>query len=249
MPPPRPLSSLKLGKAPNRRLRGFDRGVSAQSAVTMPRNLWVPIEEDAGCWQAPCRPLPGRSEMAACGRANRVGCEHKCPPGLATECEVLKIRWSASRPFQIGARFVTGPIERLGRRGVKASMDCVRTVLCSLLPALWVLAVGHCLADPVSGCPEGCDRTSVSATEGSSHAPLTDVRSFEQSARLLKRRMGMQTGWGGLLVPAAVSASGLGELEHISVPLTVFTDALGLARCWQFYWRAASEPRAPSSVS
>ena len=95
----------------------------------------------------------------------------------------------------------------------------------------------------------GAAGTSVSATEGSGHAPLTDVRSFEQSARLLNRRMGMQTGWGGLLMPAAVSTPMLGELEHASAPLTVSTDALGLAKCWQFYWRTASEPRAPSSVS
>ena len=128
-------------------------------------------------------------------------------------------------------------------------MDRVGKVICSLLAALWVLAAGHCLADPVSGCPDGCCRSSVSATEGSEHAPLTDVRSFEQSARLLNRRMGMQTGWGGLLVPVAVSAPGFGELEHASAPLAASTDALGLAKCWQFYWRTASEPRAPSSVS
>ena len=147
------------------------------------------------------------------------------------------------------ARFVTDPIERLRRRGVKGSMDRVGKVICSLLAALWVLAAGHCLADPVSGCPDGCGRTSVSATEGSDHAPLKDVRSFEQSARLLNRRVGMQTGWGGLLVPVAVSAPGFGELEQACAPLTVSTDAPGLAKCWQFYWRTASEPRAPSSVS
>ena len=151
--------------------------------------------------------------------------------------------------LQISGWFVTGGIERLGGRGVKGSMDLVRIVICSLLPALWALAAGHCLADPVSGCPDGCCRSLVSATEGSDHAPLTDVRSFEQSARLLNRRMGMQTGWGGLLMPAAVSTSMLGELEHASAPLTVSADALGLAKCWQFHWRTASEPRAPSSVS
>jgi hypothetical protein len=128
-------------------------------------------------------------------------------------------------------------------------MDLVRIVICSLLPALWVLAAGHCLADPVSGCPDGCGRTLVSAAEGRDHVPLTDVPLFEQSVRLLNRRMGMQTGWGGLLMPAAASASGLGEVQHASAPLTVSTDALGLAQWWQFYWRAASEPRAPSSVS
>ena len=155
----------------------------------------------------------------------------------------------ASWLFQIRGRFVTGGIERLRGRGVKASMDLVRTVMCSLLPALWVLAAGCCLADPVSGCADGCGRTLVSANEDSGHAPLKDVRSFEQSARLLNRRVGMQTGWGGLLMPPAVSTPMLGELEHAYAPLTVSTDALGLAKCWQFYWRTASEPRAPSSVS
>ena len=134
-------------------------------------------------------------------------------------------------------------------RGVKASMDRVRIVICSLLTALWVLAAGHCLAGPVSGCPDGGCRTSVSATEGNNHAPLTDVRSLEQSARLLNRRLGMQTGWGGLLMPADVSSFMFAELEHASAPLTVSADALGLAKCWQFYWRTASEPRAPSTVS
>jgi hypothetical protein len=151
--------------------------------------------------------------------------------------------------FQKWRRFVTGRIERLGSLGVKASMELVRTVICSLLPALWVLAAGHCLADSVNGCPDGCDRPLVSATEGSNHAPLKDVRSFEQSARLLHRRVGMQTGWGGLLMPPAVSTSMLGELEHSYAPLTVCTDALGRAKCWQFYWRTALDPRAPSSVS
>jgi hypothetical protein len=151
--------------------------------------------------------------------------------------------------FQIRGHFVMGGTERLRSRGVKASMDLVRTVICSLLPALWVLAAGHCLADSVSGCPDGCGRPLFSATEDNHHAPLKDIRSFEQSARLLNRRIGVQTGWGGLLVPAAVSASRVGELEQASAPLTVSTDALGLAKCWQFYWRTASEPRAPSSVS
>jgi hypothetical protein len=35
-------------------------------------------------------------------------------------------------------------------------------------------------------------------------------------------------------------------------PLILFCgteQSLELARCWQFYWRAAGEPRAPSTVS
>ncbi len=145
--------------------------------------------------------------------------------------------------------FVMGPIERQGARSVKGTMDLVRTVMCSLLAALWLLAAAHCLADPVSGCRDGCGRSSVSATEDNGHGPSKDARSFEQSARVLSRRVGPQTGWGGLLTPSALSSFGLGGVEHAPVPLTVFSDAPGLAKYWQFYWRTASEPRAPSSVS
>jgi hypothetical protein len=151
--------------------------------------------------------------------------------------------------FQMSGSFVMGPIERSGGRGVKWKMDRVRTVICSLLPALWLLAAGHCLADSVSGCTDGCCQTSVSETKGDGHQPLTDARASDQGARLLNRRLGPQTGWAGLLTPAAVPASGLGEPEDASAPVTVSSDAPGLAKCWQFYWRTACEPRAPSSVS
>jgi hypothetical protein len=169
--------------------------------------------------------------------------------GLRASCWLSARSESASQLFQIIVGFVTDPIERARTRGVKWTMDRVRIVICSLLPTLWVLAAGHCLADSVSGCADRCCRIFVSATEGSDHAPLTDVLSFEQSARLLNRRLGMQTGWGGLLMPADVSSFMFAELEHASAPLTVSADALGLAKCWQFYWRTASEPRAPSTVS
>jgi len=151
--------------------------------------------------------------------------------------------------FQIRGCFITGGIERLGGRGVKASMELVRTVMSSLLIALWVLAAEHCHADPVIGCPDGSCRTSVSATQDGDHAPLTDVRAFENSARLLNRRVGMQAGRDGLLMPADVSTSMLGEVERFYAPLTVSIDTLAIAKCWQFHWRAASEPRAPSSAS
>jgi hypothetical protein len=156
-----------------------------------------------------------------------------------------KDRWM----LQFRRRIVMGRFERLGRAGVKASMDRVRIVLCSLLPVLWVLAAGHCVADPASACPDGCGRTLVSAAGHDGHTPLNDVRSFEPPARLLNRRMGTPTGWG--IVPALPvgSASGLHDLERALAPLTVSPEALGLAKCWQFYWRTASEPRAPSFVS
>lgn len=144
-------------------------------------------------------------------------------------------------------------IELLDGYIVKALMDrvrlVVRLVFCSLLLGLLVLAAGCCLADPVSIYPDGCRRASASATEHCCHAPLMDVRSSEQSARLLNRRIGMQPGWGVVPAPVAISRSGLDDSEHAPGPPKIATEALGLAKCWQFYCRTASEPRAPSSVS
>ena len=144
---------------------------------------------------------------------------------------------------------VMGPIERSVTGCVQVTMDRARRVICSLLPALWVLTAGHCLADSAIGCADRCCQTSVSATEDNGHGPSKDARTSEPSVRVLSRRLGTQTGWGGLLVPVAISAPGVSELEQASAPLAVSTEALGLAKCWQFHWRTASEPRAPSSVS
>lgn len=160
-------------------------------------------------------------------------------------------RWirASFATFQINTRLLAGRIEHIDGYIVKALMDRVRIVFCSLLSALLVLAAGCCLADPVSGRPDGCRRASASETGHCCHAPLTDVRSSAQSARLLNRRMGMQAGWGVVPAPVAISPSGLDDSEHAPAPPTIATEALGLAKCWQFYWRTASEPRAPSSVS
>ena len=139
--------------------------------------------------------------------------------------------------------FIMEAIERGGGGGVKASMDLVRTVMCSLL------AAGHRLSDSAGGCPDRCGQASVCGTKDHGHGPLTDGQASEQWVRLLNRRVGPQTGWTGLLVPVVVPTSGLGEPEDATASLTVSSDPPELAKCWQFYWRTACEPRAPSSVS
>jgi hypothetical protein len=128
-------------------------------------------------------------------------------------------------------------------------MDRVRTVLCSLLPALWVLGAEPCLADPAAGRINALCRAAFSAAHQGDPTPLTDARTLEPSARLSKRRTGAHMGWGGIPAPVAVPAFGLGALARSDDLLLAATDALGLAKCWQFYWRTASQPRAPSSVS
>jgi hypothetical protein len=178
-------------------------------------------------------------------------------PGALRIAPRIRRRLLADRPlatsygprFQIHSRFVAGPIEHSTTSSVKASMDHLRTAICSLLPALWLLAAGDSPVGPWNGCADDCCRTSASLSADSGHAPLADARSFEQPARFVSRRTGTQTGWCGPLGPAVISASGLRIFEPDSSPPTVSTDADSLARCWQFHWHTALEPRAPSSVS
>ncbi len=156
-----------------------------------------------------------------------------------------RARWG----FQFSLRFVIDAVERLEATFVKRTMGLVRAMLYLLLSALWVLAAEHGLAEPLSVCANGCGRSIVTAEDHGGHAPLKDVRTCEQSARLQNRRLGTQTGWGGVPAPVISSARQSNDLEHVAAPLTVSTAALELAKRWQFYWRTAPEPRAPSSVS
>ena len=145
--------------------------------------------------------------------------------------------------------FVAGPFERLGGRGVKATMDRLRVMLVWLLPTLCVAAAGQCVLEPVSGDPAGCLRASLFASRQGKHPRLPDARLFERSARVVGRRMGTQSGPSGFPAPLPGSEAGACALGRVCLCAFSSDTSLGLAQCWQFRWRTALEPRAPSSVS
>jgi hypothetical protein len=149
----------------------------------------------------------------------------------------------------MSADFVAGSIERVRGYGVKEAMARVRIALRSVLPVLWLATAWCCLANPANGRTDGSDRTRVCAGAEGGHAPLTAGLAFDQCARLMSRRGGMPAGWVEDLMPAAAWRGEVHKLGNRSDLPTVSSEALGLARCWQFYWRTALEPRAPSSVS
>ena len=138
--------------------------------------------------------------------------------------------------------------ERLGRCGVKVPMDRVRIMLVWLLPALCV-AAGQGVPKSASGYPTGSLCTSLSASRHRGHSRLPDVCAIERLARQFNRRAGTQLGAGGLPVP--VPGSEVQPCTIRSIFFSAFSpnESLALAQCWQFRWRTALEPRAPSSVS
>lgn len=125
-------------------------------------------------------------------------------------------------------------------------MERVRTIACSLLPVLWALAGEPCLADAISGRGGSCQTALMFAAAQGGHGPLTDLGLLQQAARMLSRRMGGQIGWGGAPTSPAIAAFRFNDVEHDVAPLPAFTAAPGSATCWQFHWRTAAQPRAPS---
>ena len=127
-------------------------------------------------------------------------------------------------------------------------MDRLRVMLTWLLPTLCV-AAGEGMLEPASGHPAACFRAAWSASRPGEYPRLPDARSFEQSARLVGRRIGTQSGPSGFLVPLPSSEVAPAALRRLYLCAFSSDESLALAQCWQFRWRTALEPRAPSSVS
>jgi hypothetical protein len=129
-------------------------------------------------------------------------------------------------------------------------MDRARTVVCSLLPALWVLTAGQCLASPVFARGVRFYRVLVVVADARGSVPSIDLRSGDASARLQKRRVSASTGGDdGGPTKAVVPAGRFDEPAREILSLAASADRAGLARCWQFVLRASGEPRAPSFLS
>ena len=132
---------------------------------------------------------------------------------------------------------------------VKGVMDRIRVMLGSLLPALWLSASGYCLLDAISDYEGDRQGTSIFATRPGNRLPLQGSCSCEHSARCWSRRAWAHSGPDGFPQFLAASDWAHPGLLLGDVPLTLSEGPLGLAQCWQFHWRTASAPRAPSSVS
>lgn len=125
----------------------------------------------------------------------------------------------------------------------------VKVILVWLLPTLGLAASGQYDLEEVSGSRTDCFFIALSAAGQGKHARLPDVRSFDQSARVQIRRTSPQAGLGGFPAPVRCAEGQHLGLGPVHLSSTSSESALGLAKCWQFQWRTALEPRAPSLVS
>jgi len=128
-------------------------------------------------------------------------------------------------------------------------MSRLRAIFVLLIPACWLVGSVNGSAFVLS--PAGAQSGSVLSPAGpGKHAvPLCDS-SATQAVRRSARRPGIQPGSAGTPALALLKQSLFASPDRIAdAHLGLPRPALALAQCWQFHWRTALEPRAPSSVS
>jgi hypothetical protein len=125
----------------------------------------------------------------------------------------------------------------------------VRVMLVTLLPAFWLVAADSGTVGTSKSFADGRVCTLVSDCDQGRKGPWSDAFTLEQKARHSTRRFGSQTGLNGSTPGFAVAGCESPRPERFGLH-SVFRQAPAeLAGCWQFYWRTALEPRAPTSVS
>jgi hypothetical protein len=124
-----------------------------------------------------------------------------------------------------------------------------RAVLVVLMSALWLVASGHSVFDQPDSNLVGLNSRSSSSIAEGKYGPLDHLCYLDPVARRINRRLGIQPNGDGSVPPVVAGSSALPLAKPPFILLSAFAAPLGLAECWQFYWRTALDPRAPSRIS
>jgi hypothetical protein len=140
-------------------------------------------------------------------------------------------------------------IERTKTKGVeKTMMQRAKLILSLLIPALWLAGALGSFNERATGSAVFGAGKSLSAA-GHKHDLSTSASSFDQAIRRAARRPTIQLASDKVLTPAIIGQA-LVHLRNLPFDTRDHSgDTFGLAQSWQFRWRAALQPRAPSSVS
>jgi hypothetical protein len=138
--------------------------------------------------------------------------------------------------------------ERCERWAVKADMDRVKVALVSLLPVLWLMASGQSLAGPCSNCSTASTADLKFALKSGKRCSSDESGSIDLSARRANARIGSHSARSNFF-PIEPTISSRSVDRRFLADFSSLPEGSVLATRWQFDYRAAAEPRAPSSVS
>lgn len=127
-------------------------------------------------------------------------------------------------------------------------MSRVKVIVVAVLPALFLLVSADCFGDPTTGCGCGNFRCLFSAEGGGKHESPWADNSFTSTVQRWSRRVNVQPGPDEFGAPVALAQPRIQPEQAISSVVPPLTS-LELIQSWQFLWRTALEPRAPSLVS
>jgi hypothetical protein len=128
-------------------------------------------------------------------------------------------------------------------------MDRVKVTLVALLPALWLMASGQSFLNPCAHCASATSRDSASAFESRHSCPSGAAGSVDLSARRANPRIGAQSAKSNFPPFEPINGSQAFDRTFPANSSSQREGLIALAVRWQFDFRAASEPRAPSLVS
>jgi len=137
-------------------------------------------------------------------------------------------------------------IERSNMSHVQLKMSRVKVILVVVMPALFLLVSGDCFGDLTTGRRCNSPRCLLSHESGKHKAASAD-NSFESTLQRC-RRVNVQHGTDGFGAPVFLAQSTIMPEQTISSFISL-PASLERIQSWQFLWRTALEPRAPSLVS
>lgn len=140
-------------------------------------------------------------------------------------------------------------IERFKTKGVeRMMMRRGKLILSLLISGLWLVGSLGSFGEQSTGSVADRLGKSLSAA-GHNHDISASAGSFDQAIRRAVRRPTIQPGSERLLTPAVIAQAQVHLVDLPFYGLDCSHDTLGLAQSWQFQWRAALLPRAPSRIS
>ena len=128
------------------------------------------------------------------------------------------------------------------------SMSRPKIILISLLPVLLLVVSANGFGAPVCGHDRPSAASGIFGGKPAKQDTATCEDSLPQAARRCGRRVNLPPGTDEF-VSTILTARPVFQLPNQTESADVPRPTPDLAQCWQFHWRTAFPPRAPSSVS
>ena len=126
-------------------------------------------------------------------------------------------------------------------------MSRAKAILVTVIPALLLLASVDCFGD--SPCLRGHGAFGCLNAESGRRKQPPPGKGVDLAVQRWNRRAHVQRSFDDFSSPAAAALPVTPTPTPAFYSFKVCFANQGLAQCWQFHWRTASEPRAPSAAS